>query len=132
MVADAYWEPPFTEGELTAFQQAHAANVGREAPPPQAFTNAYPVSAVDAALMFGLPDDGGMSITGQPPNTLNNLMPGNAAPSSSSNHGVDQRFDPEVTAFPTSSDFLAAGALPDSDSGQATLAMWSNVPTNFE
>ncbi|KAI0090934.1 fungal-specific transcription factor domain-containing protein [Irpex rosettiformis] len=126
MVPEAYWEAPFTEAELTAFQQLHTANAGREVP----LTDSYSDLAADAALIFAPPDDEGMSMNEQPSNGLDAFMQGNAAPSTSANH-VEQQFGHEVTAFPTSSDFLAAGVLPDSE-GEATLAMWSNVPTNFD
>lgn len=131
-VPDMYWESPFAGTELAAFQQLHASNIGHEASLPQPVANSYPLLAADSAVMFARPDDNEMVVNEQPSSSFSNFMPQNAVASTSSNHATEQQFDQEPTAFPTSSDFLAAGIYPDSDEGQATLAMWSNVPANFE
>lgn len=128
------WEPDFTAGELAAFQQLPATNADPVAAAElsQVFADSYSFAS-DTSYIFRPQASLETTTNGQLSNALGGpIRSGTNTAPSSSQVTEQQQYGQDATAFPTSSDFLAAGICPDTEEGRATLAMWSSVPTNFE
>jgi hypothetical protein len=128
------WEPTFTAEDSATFQQLQATNIDPVTTTelPQGLADLYSFAS-DASYISR--SQAGLEIApdGQHSNGLIDSMRSSTDNFSPSSHSTEQQpYRQDATTFPTSSDFLAAGIYPDTEEGRATLAMWSNVPTNFE